>query len=211
MAVFTPDGSQVALATKPRGFGENKSQIVILRASDGIQTGTLPTPDVSSLAFSPDGKSLLATSNSFDSDHGFRVWSLPGGAAATMVNVDNLTSANFSADGKTVLTVGQNGKVQTWEAASGHQIAAWDVPDGMQATVYVGPAAAVFVRVVAGADNSSTWKTVDVGSGQKLTAPLAADDPINRLVFAPDGSRAPDPAILQWRATACGRRHRRRD
>jgi WD40 repeat protein len=82
---------------------------------------------VNSAVFSPDGKTVLTTSD----DKTARLWEAASGKeiAVLRVHEGDVNSAVFSPDGKTVLTTSSN-TTGLWEAASGKEIAVLRVHEG---------------------------------------------------------------------------------
>ena len=80
---------------------------------------------VYTLAFSPDGTSILT--GSLD-DQTARLWEIATGKLVqefVMPSSGSIYSVSFSSDGKFVLTAGDKGIVTLWEAASGKKIKEW--------------------------------------------------------------------------------------
>jgi len=76
---------------------------------------------VASVAFSPDGKTLVTASLANNA----RVWDVPSGNLRTMLrgHVQGVIAVAFSPDGKTIATGSHDGKVKLWDVATHQELA----------------------------------------------------------------------------------------
>src|SRR5262249_22129695 len=95
----------------------------------------------------------------------------------------------FADDGKTLVSVGRDQKVRTWDAATGKEKATFDVGQPVRALFSTGG------RMVAFVGPEDTWTVWDVASAKKLrTWPrsslhgLSAVDAVMAPRFSPDGT-----------------------
>jgi len=95
--------------------------IHIWQVSDNSLLQTISSPDVISLAFSPDGKMLA--SGSFDSS--LRLWRVSDGALLRILDeptswrADWISSIAFSADGQTMASAAEYARIRLWRVSDG--------------------------------------------------------------------------------------------
>jgi eukaryotic-like serine/threonine-protein kinase len=129
---FSPDGRQVALATR-NGFGQQPGQVFVWKLEPGRGTTTLRGLDspVSRVAFARDGSVVAALS------HGWKAaaWDLPSGRLRLVVDAplgfssDNAAIA-LSPDGK-LLALSAGREAHLWDLSSRRRIRTWDLPPGL--------------------------------------------------------------------------------
>ncbi len=118
---ISPDGKTVAIGGADRS-GRGRAQLWDI--ASGKRAGpALPHRGffVHSLAFSPDGKTLLTGST----DGTARLWDVATGKPLTIPPLKHqggVRAASFSPDGKTIFTAGYGGFVRLWDAATGHPL-----------------------------------------------------------------------------------------
>ncbi len=196
-ASFSPDGSQIATASK-----DGK---VNLWSADGRgQPRTLDTLQgpLASTAFSPDGRHLLVTPLEYGS---VQVWpTTPGGNPVNLGDVARLRGAAFSPDGKRVVVAYNDGLAKIWPAdgdgkpvlLQGHD---WQVlsavfsPDGRQV-------------VTASRDGTARlWSAAD---GKPLAVLRGHDGPVLAAGFSPDGRQvvtaSADTTARLWSSDGSG-------
>jgi WD40 repeat protein len=191
-AAYSPDG-RLVVSGDVRWFGPEgpakdavPSEVLLWDAPTGEVRQRFPVPvtGVLSLAFSPDGRHILAACR----DGSIRLWD-----AQTAKEVQRCAghqgganSVCFSPGGKYVLSGGADWKVRIWDAARGTELrclnghgsavegVAWS-PDG---------------RLVASAGWDNTVRLWDVRSGVQIRRFEAANSDLARCVaFSPDGRR----------------------
>ena len=129
---FSPDGRQVALATR-NGFGQQPGQLFVWELEPGQGTTTLRGLDspVSRLAFARDGSVVAALS------HGWKAaaWDLPSGRLRLVVDAplgpssENAAIA-LSPDGQ-LLALSAGREAHLWDLSSCRRIRTWDLPPGL--------------------------------------------------------------------------------
>jgi WD40 repeat protein len=175
----------------------------LLRKLDG------PTLAVRIVAFSPDGKRLLAAG---DDSAGF-LWSATGDLLGPLKHERSdrkIGDAAFSPDGKTVLTGSYDGTARLWDTATAQPHRVVDAETGAPLPVVLrhpGPISAVAFSpdskrvVIAGADQSARVWTL---TGQPRGQPLRHDGGVAAVAFSPDGktllSGGWDQAARLWDA-----------
>ncbi len=144
--------------------------------------------EVLSAAFSPDGTRIVTTSR----DSTARIWDAetarPAAGIPPLLHTDGkpVWGAVFSPDGRLVLTAGQDERAGIWDAASGKNML-WLMPgEGRRAAIN----SATFSpdgRLVATASDDRTLRVWEVATGQQVGSPLAHDDQVVSVAFAPSG------------------------
>jgi WD40 repeat protein len=173
-AGFAPDSRRVAAA----GYDGKSSTIFVWdvtaagsgsprqkgAARDSLELTALG--NVSSLAFSRDGKRLVAAF----SDGAVRIWEL-GGAGAPIVlrgHEGAVNGAAFSPDGTEVVSGGTDGTVRVWRLDKGGKSVTIPGPGGHLAAVAFSPEGSEIIAV--GTEGSRIWRCDFCGSTGKVLA-----------------------------------------
>ena len=134
LEVIRPPLSLSAIALDTSGtemaLGTPSGAIVVVSLHDGsFQLMHGHTAEVESVAFSPDGRSLVSVSL----DKTARIWDLPSRRCQRVLDhPGRLHSVAFRPDGRAFATAGEDGLVQVWDAASGGLLAS---PSGTSCAV----------------------------------------------------------------------------
>src|SRR5205814_7279994 len=78
---------------------------------------------VSSIAFSPDGKTLAVGHGNAEGPNVLHLWDVSTGRELRGIEAhrrQNVNSVAFSPDGKTLVSGGDDGTIATWDAATGN-------------------------------------------------------------------------------------------
>jgi WD40 repeat protein len=119
---FSPDGK--TLATNATGHKEDPDGITVALwdAITGklLRRLRLPTRQVTSLQFCPDGRTLLTSA----SEPIIRLWDTATGKPALQwpAHTDEIESLAFTRDGRSLVSGGLDGTVRLWEVTSGRQL-----------------------------------------------------------------------------------------
>ena len=183
-AGLSPDGSTVAVAG---GSGT----IQLFRAEDGSETGSLPAPHTSALAFAPGAGDLVIG----DEEGGVRVLALPGGEARAAVpggggHGSPVFQVGFSPDG----TLFASSSYSEGQPGDGHDrsLKLWRVSDGRLLFTVPGAAGQTSQSfafspdsgLIATAHDDQRVHLVRTSDGQEVAA---FADGVHKVAFAPDG------------------------
>ena len=173
MASFSPDGKQVLT-----GAWDKTARLWDAASGKEIRTFQRKTLALESVAFSPDGKLVLA-----GGDYWPRLWDVAGGKEirAFRGHTSHVSSVAFSPDSKQVLTASQDRTVRLWDVASGKEVRAFQgvfsvafSPDGKQ--------------VLTGS-RDKTARLWDAANGKEIRHFQGLTAPVRSVAFSPDGKQ----------------------
>jgi DNA-binding SARP family transcriptional activator/WD40 repeat protein len=174
--VVSPDGAQVALATG----GDTVVRAMLDDTSRTLRGAALP------LAFSPDGRSLLAAAGAQ-----VQIWDVGGPGAPrqrTLATHDQTTAAAWAPDGQSFATAGPDGKALLWSTADLAPLRGFDAGTAPMTAVWFAPDARTLYAV--GAD------------GALLAFDLTGDRGIGAEAA---GTAETDPALVSLACRLAGR------
>jgi len=176
------------------------------------QLGHTYGTSVRSVAFSPDGKQILSSSD----DGTVKLWDIASGREIRtfLGHTEGVNSVAFSSDGKQVLSGSDDTTVKLWDVASGREIRTFEEysriyfvafsPDGKQ-VLYGYDSSTVFSpdgkQALSGLYDG-TVKLWDAASGQEIRTFEGHEWEVNSVAFSPDGkqvlSGSEDGTIKLW-------------
>jgi WD40 repeat protein len=193
-ACFGPNGKRLVTASAP-AFGQG-GEVRVWKADTGepVIPPIAHALKVFRAVFSPNGRHIVTASGSLALMAGIqgergevRVWDAATGKAVTppMVHAGSALWAEFSRDGRLVVSASKDGSARIWDARTGKPVAGRLLHD--QAVVcarfsYDG-------RRVVTASSDRTARVWDVGTGRPVTLPLRHNGPVRHAEFSPDGQR----------------------
>jgi tetratricopeptide (TPR) repeat protein len=145
--------------------------------------------DVYSVAFSPDGRTILTGSH----DGKARTWDVATGRRIGQIPAHSLgvVSVAFSPDGRTILTGSNDYTARLWDAASGRPIGSPLWHSGRVYSVAFSPDGR---SILTGSGDGRTARLWDTASGRPLGPPLMHQGRVYSVAFSPDG---------RWILTGC--------
>lgn len=170
---------------------------------------------VNSLAFSADGKTLVAASGVF---HALLQGPLPGKVwiwdVATRKlkttlggHADGITSAQYSPDGRLLITAGYDGSIRVRDAGTFADVQVIKPGIGVVNSFAFSPDGKRLVAAVWGGnadDAENSFVVVEVATGKVLKVIPAHEDAVSVAVFSPDGksivTASHDGSIKLWNA-----------
>lgn len=195
---FSPDSQTVVVATtsnvcirsvtngkQVRLIASNTStpNISYFNNADGTQRQQLPaSPFFDSATFRPDGKAILAARNNLA-----RLWDAKSGMELTAFGStgDNWIKAQFSPDGRQILTVVAEKTARIWDAASGKPLTDPLIHEGFIMAAQFSSDG----NKVATASFDKTARVWDSESLIPITDPFPCSDRVRSVDISPDGRR----------------------
>jgi WD40 repeat protein/predicted Ser/Thr protein kinase len=191
----SPDGTSLAVATgEPGAPGVVWLWDMTRRQSRSMLTGT--SGRITSLAFSPDGATLVAASH----ERGALVWDVATGRERAVLrgHAKGVACVAFAPDGKTLATCGFDPIATLWDPQNGRERASLKGHERALVAVAFTPDG----RTLATAGIDKTIKLWDVATNQVRSTLPSPGAELKALAVAPDGatlvSVARDEKVTLW-------------
>jgi RNA polymerase sigma factor (sigma-70 family) len=181
---LSPDGKTLATPSRPKG-GAGPEQISLWDAATGKELRRMerpPDPAYSRLAFSPDGKTLAAGEwdggkvHVWDAGTGKEIKTLQG-------HTGTVTAIAFSADGKRLVTGGDDKAVHLWDAATGAEVRSFAGHTDRVLCAALSPDGTLLATGAADA----TARLWDAATGKESHVLKAHKYGVGAVAFSPDG------------------------
>ncbi|HEX8845237.1 MAG TPA: caspase family protein [Pyrinomonadaceae bacterium] len=165
-----------------------------------VQTGTIG--DLTSIAFSPDGKTLASASWDVNADPPVKLWDVATGTELRVLDGSfNHTSVAFSPKGRILASGGSDGSVRLSDIATGREVRTL-AADGPVAFSPDG-------KILASGSATSTVKFWAVATGRQVRTLQGHPFQISFIAFSPDGKTfasssndySGNPMIKLWELT----------
>jgi dipeptidyl aminopeptidase/acylaminoacyl peptidase len=179
-------GTVTALEDFRKGWPQSKyADAVRTRIETGlIRTFTGHTNRVSSVAFSPDGRTALSGSL----DHTLKFWDVATGREISSFagHTDRVRSVAFSPDGRTALSGSWDHTLKLWDVVTGKDIRSFAGHSDLVRSVVFSPDG----RSALSGSDDKTLKLWDVATGQEIRSFAGHAGWVNSVAFSPDGRSA---------------------
>jgi WD40 repeat protein len=157
-------------------FSADPKELAVLHHSDSVV----------SIAFTPDGKTLVTSDN-----HAIRLWDVASAKERSVLTKDSSVgkAVAVSPDGKWLASGDWDGMVRLWDRASGAKAATLAGHTGPLLTVAFSPDGSLLAsggRVARAA--TAEVKLWDMRTRTEIASLPGVADPVGRLAFSPDGT-----------------------
>lgn len=194
---YSPDGGMLALGGYQR--------VELVEARTGKKLGSLEGHPgaITSVAFSPDGKSLAVAGGVPGRSGEIRLWSLATRTARTLSGLhgDVVYTVAWSPDGKTLAAGSYDRFVSLWDVASGKSRRLKDHTDAVYSVAWSPDG-----QRIASASGDRTVKVWDVASGKRSFTLTEATAELYAVAFHPTGKELAaagvDKMLRKWTVTA---------
>ena len=182
--VFSPDGKRLALSGRSISARGGQGDVKVWDATTGQETLTLKghSDEVLSVAFSPDGKTLVSAAGQT-----VKLWDATSGQETLTLKGHSryVYGVAFSPDGERLATAEHAGMVTVWNASSGQEEFTLKGHNDTVMGVTFSPDG----KRLASASMDETVKVWDAMSGQEPLTLKGHTNMVFSVAFSPDGKR----------------------
>jgi RNA polymerase sigma factor (sigma-70 family) len=176
--VYSPNGKRLAAANPSRKL------VRLWNAETGTLERTIDTGQAQpwSLAFSPDGRSLVVSGSYSDGSGEATIWDPDTGQLRRRLKqASPVTLVAWSSDGRTIATAGQ--LVQLWDVDKGEPIATLSGDRHYKRSIAISPDG----HILATAGTDSLIRLWDARTGELIETLKGHDGEVYAVAFSPDG------------------------
>jgi len=166
---------------------DGKARIWDLTTGQAIGMPRIHGENLSSIAFTPDGKWLLTIGRDDTGQSAARLWPVEGdGAVFTLPNPEGVRDAIIMPDGQHVLTAGGDGVARIWDITPPPSIAG---PSMRHGPGLITVAVRADGNEVVTGDSDGLIKRWNPKSGEPISSSFRQGEPVRRATYQPNGSK----------------------
>ena len=209
--VYAPDGDTIAAGNLDDGTvrlwnaktGKHKATLTHANGLHPLLTDR--GYDISSVAYSPDGRTIVTGGGYYNDEGTVYLWHARTGKRKTLYKGPDYVSAlAYSPDGRTIATGNQNKKIQVWHPVTGEELKAISTGHraGVESLVYSPDGNTI---ATTGGFQDNTVQLWDVITGKHKATLIGHTNTVSSVAYSPDGntiaSGSTDGTVLLWDAT----------
>ncbi len=203
---FSPNGELLAVA-----MPDGKIHLLDVNTRAAVAVLDTPVTPIRDLAFSPDGRHIVAAGEGGATANNVRVWNVETKSVALncVGHTMGAYAVAWNRQGTMLASGSHDGTVRLWDAATGEQVG----PALKQGTNVYSVAFAPDGKLLAVGCADNLIRLWDVATQKELAELSGHDDYVHSLAFSPDGTRlvsgSGDRTIRVWDSLAPAERAKR--